>query len=203
MKTIVHLVVMAFAVATGATAEPVGKPVQIFGDEAEFIELVAHGPGPDFQLRRYAAFQQGAPRGHVYFAAYARSPLGSTGIASDFNRLEDAKKVALERCRARLPDPVPAGDACQVIGVWVPKGYTPTEDTTLGHGARAGFLRYQDRAAPKAFAIGSRENWAAHGPGKDLEWARARALANCTWEGGRLPGRAYGGADCVIIDEER
>ena len=56
MKTIVHLVVMAFAVATGATAEPVGKPVQIFGDEAEFIELVAHGPGPDFQLRRYAAF---------------------------------------------------------------------------------------------------------------------------------------------------
>lgn len=203
MKTLVHLVGVALAVATGTTAGPVGEPVQIYGDAAEFIELAPHGPGPDFQLRRYGAFQQGASRGHVYFAAYARSSLGSTGIASDFNRLEDAKEVALQRCHARLPDPAHAGDTCQVIGIWVPKGYAPTDGMTLGHGAHAGFLKYQERAAPKAFAIGSRENWAAHGPGKDLEWARARALANCTWEGGRPPGRAYGGADCVIIDEER
>ena len=189
-------------VLTTAPVQADQPAVQVYGEASVFVEMQPVGDVPEFALKRYEAFKTGGEFGPVYFAAFALSPKGHMGMATDFNRLEDAHEVALDRCRKRLVVSAEAGVDCNVVGVLVSEGYASTEAVTLGHGARIGYLRYQDRAAPKAFAVGSRENWASHHNGRDVDRAMERALANCTWVGGNPKDRAYGGADCVVIDAQ-
>lgn len=201
MSRILGLAFGAWVIGAGLVmAEQTIGSVRVYGVASVFIEVQPYGEAPEFHLKRYEDFKAGGDFRPVYFAAYARSPLGYVGVAQDFNRLEDAQDVAVERCQRRMDPSAVADAACEVVGVLVPEGFEPTDKMTMGHGARAGFLRYRERSGAKAFAIGSRENWASHHSAGSIERAKDRAIANCTWVGGNPNDRAYGGDACVIVE---
>ena len=143
-----------------------------------------------------------------YFAAYAWSPAGPRARAGDFNRLETAKAVAVERCQQRLatakdaqllPDEAPP---CRVIAIIVPTGYEPTTAVTLGEGASNGYRRYLERLPPKAFAVGDKTGWASNHNAKSLEWARERALKTCLEHGVYPESQLPTGEQCELISED-
>ena len=175
------------------------QTVNYYGEASVFVRadggvLPADGTNAAHALQR---FQDAEAYDAAYFGAFAYSEAGQFGWAGQFNSLAEAEAHALLRC-----DGVSGGTSCEIIARLLPEGYEPVEGITLGLGASRAWLRYLDQPPPKAFALGSRSNYAAHFSGQPIEWARERALANCNTEWGLPEGRAYGGEPCVIIDEQ-
>lgn len=202
MKLPVLLALSAAALLSSASAEPETAGFVAYGESSEFHRLLpdVKPEAGSFAGKAFKGFEAGETYLTRYFAAFAYASGGTYGVAGNYNQLSEAKAAALAGCDARRAK---ADSGCKVIGIRLPTGYAETDQLTLSAAALAGYQNYLKQPGPKAFVVGSRENWAAQYNAKSVSEARAKAMVNCTWEWGQPGGKAYGGKPCVVIAEEK
>lgn len=172
-------------------------PIKFYPEGSKFISVGKGRVLQGFAAREFERFRQLGNVHQRYFGAFAVSASGRHWWVGNYHSVSAANVAALKRCRKE------AAQGCVVIGNIVPAGYKTTVERTVSERAATAFRKYQHESTPKAFALGTTNNYASTYKSQTIETARRRALANCSREFGLSDGKRYEGGPCRIIAEER